>query len=666
MKLLHCLETRKKTEQAWKSFMENRSFEAGLVRHVILKSWMRSKNYGVNPYDTNNKILSEDELQQRIHERKNLVSTARSYLENLYGFVQGSGFYVVLTDEEGYILTLIGDPELIDEANTTTQAVVGCNRNENVTGTNAIGLSLAINQPIQTLGEEHYLKSHHRWTCSAAPIHDDQGNIIGCISITASHTNIHPHTLGMVVAAVDGIKKQMKMKKAYNEIDIINKLLTETLESLSSCIIMINENGEIKHINKIAINTLNISQSNESTKNINDIFNFSPYKEYLLSTKKNITDTEISINTGKGIYDCTMSVSIVSKNPDKIDFLVITLKDMKTVRKLVNKMIGSQAKFSFENIIGKSKNIKAAVQLGKVAADASSNVLLLGESGTGKEIFAQSIHNYSDRRDYPFVAINCGALPRGLIESELFGYEGGAFTGAKKEGLPGKFELANGGTLFLDEIGDMPYDVQVSLLRVIQNREVIRIGGEQSKKIDVRIIAASNKNLEECVNNNSFREDLYFRLNVFPIIIPPLRERVEDIQSLSEYFLSKYCMRSKKNVIGINNDTVEQLEKYSWPGNVRELENVIERALTICEGKYIQISDLPNALITNKCNISNTPQIIPAEDSSIQSVEKTLIIQALENNKGNIKKASKALGISRRTLYNKLKKFDIPYDIYRE
>ncbi len=662
---LYSEESRKKTLIAWKKFINDSPVEKHLVRDIIFKSWERSKKYGIDPYYENPKILSDDALRIRISERKDLIQTAKSYLENLYSFVKGSGFYVVLTDEEGYMLSIMGNPDLINEATSATTSVLGCCRNEKVIGTNSIGLCLAINEPVQTLGAEHYLKSHHRWTCSAAPIHDDKKEVIGSINITAAHTNVQPHTLGMVVAAVDGIEKEMKMKKTYNEMDLMNQLLTQTLESLSFSIIIINENGTIKHINQIALNILNISQLNESTKNINNIFNFSPYKEYLLSTKKNIIDTEISINTGNGVYDCTMSVSIVSKNPDKIDFLVITLKDIKTVRKLVNKMIGSQAKFSFENIIGKSKNIKTAIQLGKVAAAASSNVLLLGESGTGKELFAQSIHNESDRKDCPFIAINCGALPRGLIESELFGYEAGAFTGAKKEGLPGKFELANGGTLFLDEIGDMPYDVQVSLLRVLQNKEITRIGGKHSKKIDVRIIAATNRNLEECTYNKSFREDLYFRLNVFPISIPSLKERKEDIRILSTYFLSKNSLSIEKKIIGIDNEANDYLEKYSWPGNIRELENIIERALNICDGEYIKSTDLPDYIITS-INTADIPQFSFNQNCSIQSVEEFLIIQALKKNKGIIKKAAEELGINRRTLYNKLNKLNISYDIYRE
>ncbi|MCG8483326.1 MAG: sigma-54-dependent Fis family transcriptional regulator [Clostridia bacterium] len=664
---MNSTESREKTLQAWQSLVNNSPMKKELVRDVIFESWMRSRNYGINPFHTKNKILSDKELNDRILKRKDLVETAESYLENLYSFVEGSGFYVVLTDEEGYMLSLIGDPNIINEASSTTTAVLGCCRNEKAIGTNGIGLCLAINQPIQTVGEEHYLKSHHRWTCSAAPIHNEKKEIIGSINITASHTNVHPHTLGMVVAAVDGIEKEMKMRKAYNEIDIINQLLTETLESLSSSLIVINDQGTIKHINQIALNTLNISLENSLGKNINDFFNFSPYMEYLLSSNKNIDDTEITIKTGNGAYDCTLSVSIINKYPSKIDYLVITLKDMKSVRKLVHKMIGSNAKFTFQSIIGKSTKITEAIRLGNVAANITSNVLLLGESGTGKELFAQSIHNASKRKEYPFIAINCGALPRGLIESELFGYEAGAFTGAKKEGLPGKFELANGGTLFLDEIGDMPYDVQVSLLRVLQNKEVTRIGGKHSKKIDVRIIAATNKNLEECVYNKSFREDLYFRLNVFPISIPSLIERKEDIALLSEYFLKKNNLSIQKKVIGIDHEAINFLEHYSWPGNVRELENVIERALTICQGEYIKIIDLPNYIISSKIAPINSPQTFPHnQNSSIQSVEQTLIIQALKSNKGNIKKTAEELGINRRTLYNKLNKLNISYNVYRE
>ena len=243
-------------------------------------------------------------------------------------------------------------------------------------------------------------------------------------------------------------------------------------------------------------------------------------------------DTELEIQNIK--YSVT-TANYNNKFDQSIGY-VISFREMKRIHKMVNKYSGFKATYTIDNIIGQSSQISYVKNLCLKASKSNSNVLILGESGTGKELVAQSIHNASSRRNEPFIAINCGALPKGLIESELFGYEGGSFTGANREGKPGKFELADGGTIFLDEIGDMPLDIQVSLLRVLQNKEIVRIGGNKPKSIDIRIIAATNKDLFKSIHDNTFREDLYYRLNVLTISVPPLRERKSDIKVLEQYF----------------------------------------------------------------------------------------------------------------------------------
>jgi transcriptional regulator of acetoin/glycerol metabolism len=662
-------EKRNKTLLAWKSFINDEPIEEGSVRDIVLESWKRSKAYGVDPFSTTCEILSDSEIEKRISRRKDLVETAKHYLEKIYEFVEDTSFYVALTDEDGYILSIIGNATIVSMASKTTSAVLGSCRNERAVGTNGMGLCLALNQPVQTVCGEHYMESHHRWACSVAPIRNNKGEIIGTLDFTASYTDVHSHSLGMVVAAVDGIEKEMELRRMYREAELSNQLLTETIESLSSSIVVIDVDGKIKHINNAAKTVLGIGDKADPAADIriNDYLDISEYIEYITLSGKSIANVEMSVNVNGNPYDCTMSVSIVSKPNDEIDLLVITLKDMESVHKLVNKLTGSKATFTFDSIIGQSESVGMAIGMAKIAARTNSNVLLLGESGTGKELFAQAIHNKSSRRKFPFIAINCGALPRGLIESELFGYESGAFTGAKKEGLPGKFELANGGTVFLDEIADMPYDVQASLLRVLQNKEVTRLGGEKSKKVDVRIIAATNKDLEECVHQKTFREDLYFRLNVFPISIPSLKERMEDIDLLVHYFISQNKISLEKKIVGIDEAAMACLKNYPWPGNIRELENIIERALTLCPGPSIGKGDLP-AYIVKDADEDAAQNILnmPYPKKSIGDMEKNMIIQALKANRGNIKKSADSLGINRRTLYNKLEKLNISSDKYRE
>ncbi|RKZ27389.1 hypothetical protein DRQ20_00590 [bacterium] len=300
-------------------------------------------------------------------------------------------------------------------------------------------------------------------------------------------------------------------------------------------------------------------------------------------------------------------------------------------------------------IVGRSPSIVKAKELALKVAPADTTVLLLGESGTGKELFAHLIHKRSKRRDGPFVIIKCAAIPETLLESELFGIEKGTATGV--EGRVGKFEVADGGTVFLDEIGDLPLPLQAKLLRVIEEKSFERVGGRRRIKVDVRIIAATNKDLEEEIKKGNFREDLYFRISTFPIHIPPLRERREDIPVLAEHFLKKYSAAMRKKIKGIRREAMKILMEYPWPGNVRELENVIERAVILAEGNYIEKEEIILPAGERK------EEIIPLKEL-IKKVEREAILHAIELCGGDKEKAAEMLGITLRTLYNKLKEVE--------
>jgi len=331
------------------------------------------------------------------------------------------------------------------------------------------------------------------------------------------------------------------------------------------------------------------------------------------------------------------------------------LREMRNVRRLVHRMAGAQAVFTFDDIIGESPSFRRAVDMARVAAQSSSTVLLLGESGTGKEMFAHAIHNAGSRREGPFVAINCAAIPRELVGSELFGYAEGAFTGARREGSPGKFELADGGTIFLDEIGEMPLDMQVVLLRVLQDRQVMRIGGHRVTPVDVRVIASTNKNLAEAVARGSFRSDLYFRLNVFPIIIPPLRERKEDIPLLARHFLRKLNAKLGKSIRDIGQRAMELLLAHDWPGNVRELENVIECAINVAQTGVLE----PEHLLAGMRPGLRTGEARPHVPAvrRLTEAERLAIVEALEQSAGNVAAAARQLGIARSSLYRKMRRY---------
>ncbi|WP_374459276.1 sigma-54-dependent transcriptional regulator [Chryseobacterium taeanense] len=310
-----------------------------------------------------------------------------------------------------------------------------------------------------------------------------------------------------------------------------------------------------------------------------------------------------------------------------------------------------------DGIIGKSPLLQDVVEKVVVVAPTDTSVLVVGESGTGKEKIAHSVHQFSDRRNRKIVVVNCAALPHSLIESELFGHERGSFTGANTQRI-GKFEQADGGTVFLDEIGELPLDSQVKLLRVLQEKEIERLGGNKTIKVDVRIVAATNRSLEKEVAEGRFRLDLYYRLNVFPIQLPPLRERKEDIELLAKYFLNKYATASKRNITLISDEALLQLQQYDWPGNIRELEHLIERSVLLTRTTEITQFDLPKA-------IEKTTEESDVEIKSLEEIERDHILKALKSSNGKVSGvggAAEVLKIQAQTLYSKMKKLGIDKD----
>ena len=354
----------------------------------------------------------------------------------------------------------------------------------------------------------------------------------------------------------------------------------------------------------------------------------------------------------------------------------VLFKDVSEVKELAHQLLDLQSKinkykgeieriegvkYSFDHILTNNPKMNYLKKMGKLASGTNSTVLITGESGTGKELFAQSIHKASYRKEGGFIPINCAAIPRELLESELFGYDGGAFTGARKEGKPGKFEIASGGTIFLDEIGAMPIDMQAKLLRVLEAKEFERVGGNKKIRLDVRILAATNENIEEEIKMGRFREDLYYRLNVISIEIPPLRERLEDIEILSNEILDHLLSEMKIGEKQLTKEALNVLKSYNWPGNVRELRNIIERAINLSSSKYIKPEHLPerltNIIKDEDLNIEDIPVLLDV----VAEAEIGAIRRALIATKGNKSLAAKKLGIHRTILYKKLEKYNIDY-----
>lgn len=429
--------------------------------------------------------------------------------------------------------------------------------------------------------------------------------------------------------------------------DYINSLI----ENIPLGIAISDGDGLIKDVNLKFMEMFGYKAEELLGKHISNLFDgFKLVKKASLDNI-NIVREEVFIYGRKNKLRYSLSAfPLPAANEASMDILFI-FEDIKKERKLANDILHNRAIYTFDKIISKNQEFLRLIDFAKKVADSKSTILIMGESGTGKEVFAQSIHNYSNRKDNPFIAINSAAIPKTLIESELFGYEEGAFTGAKKTGQIGKFELAHGGTIFLDEIGEMPLDLQTRLLRVLEEGIVSRIGGTERIIVDVRIIAASNKNLREEVAKGRFREDLFYRLNVLPMTIMPLRERPEDIPLLVDYFIKKISRRLNKREIKVSKEEMDILMAYSWPGNVRELENFIELAINL---EYVPLNFF-NHEINEKAPIHYSVN----KDLSMDAMEKNHIINVLKIYDGNITKTAAALGIGRNTLYRKIQKYKI-------
>jgi len=654
----------------WHHFILNEKIKSKKLRPPIMESWIRCYKAGVDPYDgTSHKFLNLSELEKLLAQRKDFIDIARHFMTNLYEFVAGSGFIVFLSDERGYILEVIGDPDILEKA-SEINLVKGYSWIEEEGGTNGIGTTLIFKKPIQVSGAEHYCEKVQGWTCSAAPIINEHGSIAGVLQMSGPSYAVHLHTLGMVVAAVEAISDQMRLKKQNRKLTVVYNSLKNIFWTMSDGAMMIDEKGAITQINPIAENMFGYKTVGTMASDVLGTFSNT---QKLLVEGKDYADVELMLDTAHGRVHCLVSGKPIKNEEGQVSGAVIFFNPINKVKKLINRFSGAHATFSFEDIKGNSDKLRDAISVAHSAASSMSTVLIEGESGTGKELFAQAIHNGSSRRNGPFIALNCAAIPRELIASELFGYAEGAFTGASRGGRTGKFELASGGTLFLDEIGDMPLEQQASLLRVLQEREIVRVGGDKVISVDVRIICATNKNLRKQVEAGNVREDLYYRLNVIQIIVPPLRERTGDIPLLFHHFLDNISHKMNIDIKYVDPEVINCLQNYNWPGNVRELQNVVEKTINVINDDSIHVENLPPlipSMTVEKIN-HESPVVIPKAESNghgqqpinikkvLADKEREEIISLLDLNGGNVTQVAKVMGVSRNTVYRKMRLYGV-------
>ena len=485
---------------------------------------------------------------------------------------------------------------------------------------------------------------------------------------------------GEVVGAVSEFQNINEIQNIINELSLDNKhirelknLLEMILELSSDGIVAINRDYVITMANHNFAGFWNKKPEEIIGKNVYEVYGDSkPIFPRVMETGQaeygylaNLNGQEIIANRVPIVQDGQIVGAlgtVVFRDVEDLYALMKKIRHLKSELDFYKDELErvQRSKYSFESIIGRNKNFEAVKETARRVAMTCSTVLILGESGTGKELFAHALHTEGLRGRGPFIKVNCAAVPENLLESELFGYVDGAFTGARKGGQPGKFELAHGGTIFLDEIGDMSLTMQAKLLRVLQEKEIERLGDTKPRHVDVRVIAATNQDLEKMVAERRFREDLYYRINVVTLNIPPLRERMDDLELLVNHFIAHFNRQFGQRVTGVNPEVMDILLNHHWPGNVRELENVIERAFNVVDGTTIQKRHLP--LYLQKGSLARGRHAVQGGlPVLVEEAEREAILETLKATKGNKRQAAQLLGISRAGLYKKLKRYNIEY-----
>ncbi|NJP38397.1 sigma-54-dependent Fis family transcriptional regulator [Alkalicoccus luteus] len=558
---------------------------------LIGASRKRCEGYGILPDSpVEPKRVNAGKLRMMLKQDEVLLNHMKQLFRQLEHAFESKAYTAVFVNREGYVLTRCGS---LGAAEKDRFMEVGTNWSESAMGTNAMGIVLFDRRPAVIHGEHHYYKEHHSLTCAASPLYDADQRFRGAVNISTAKENYHPMLLSLTETIAEAAAAAMKLDRSREEELMLEEELAVTSRLAGIPMITVKK-GKVVRANGLARSKLG----------------------------SQIVGQEITRTpTGRS-------------TPVGNDTTVVALREA-----------AAHPLHQFDDIAGSCPSIVQLKELGKKAADSDYPVIIYGESGTGKELMAQSMHTEGCRSTGPFVALNCSAIPETLIESELFGYEKGAFTGASHRGQAGKFESADKGTIFLDEVGDLSLKAQGSLLRVLQERAVTRIGSVTQVPIDVRVLSATNKNLKQEVREGRFREDLYYRLKGIHLTMPPLRER-QDVLEVAEVLLEQLAAGST-----LSDGARRKLERYAWPGNIRELQSVLMQGVFLAgqnsiEEKHIQFED---EYERSDGQLSGT----------LEDIETEAVARALKDSDGNVSKAAESLGLARNTMYAKIKKYDI-------
>ncbi|MCC2472342.1 sigma-54-dependent Fis family transcriptional regulator [Bacillus pacificus] len=606
----------------WKKFVDEGVLDSNRINERISESWYRCKQANVNPHmNKGQKILSSDIFQDQKKKSEIFLDIAIPQIQNMRKTIDELQMMALLIDPDGYVLSLSGNKQTLQRAKHIN-FVEGVKWTEAAVGTNAIGTALEIEEAIMISGTEHYSVASHSWSCAAAPIHNDDGKLIGVLDFSCPIEFSHPYMLGMVTSIAHAIERECSIRVHQNELQLIHRFL-DVIDSNEQVVICNHRDVIVSASKRVRERVCNWSRMK-----LEDLMH------YGLKTKLEVPVYSNNRMIGKCIY--------VKENKQVKSF---------STSPFINGI-------TFPGVIGTSSAFQHTLEEIKLVSPTDASVYVCGETGVGKEYVARAIHENSPRKDGPFIAVNCGSLPKELMESELFGYAEGAFTGARRQGYKGKFEQADGGTIFLDEIGEVPPEMQVALLRVLQERTVTPIGSSKEVPVNIRIITATHKDLLRLVEEGKFRQDLYYRLHVYPLYVPTLIERKEDIP----YFIKHFCEQKNWNVV-FPKSICNQFYQHTWPGNIRELLNVLERIYILSQGQEIcekQISFLLQTMMGNQHQLAlQAENKIENTLNFRERIQRDSMIEALEKTNGNVSLAAKLLDVPRSTFYKRMQKYKL-------
>lgn len=623
--------------QARHQLLENGVPAVGGIDERLMRSWQRSLSAGLTPMGASTCAdnLCGSPFEQVRAQSHALVSHSEPIMEYLFEQVRHSRSMVILADQHGVLMHTLGDMDFLGKAERVALKC-GASWHESQRGTNAIGTALAEAGPLEIHGAEHFLDRNGFLTCAAAPIHSAQGELLGILDISGDHRSRHPHTLGLVTTAARMIENSLLLASSHSPIVLQMHPRVQGIGSVAQGLLALSEDGWLMGANRTAMAWLGLCATDIGARAIHQLLDVR-MDTLLAHLHQSSSDTPMALRSHGG----------------QLFHALAKFKPSLTLR--TAKAPATPAPNALDQLDTGDLRWRAAADKALKVVDKGIPVLLLGESGVGKELFAQALHASSRRRQQPFVAINCAAIPEQLIESELFGYQPGAFTGARKQGAPGRLREAQGGTLFLDEIGDMPLALQTRLLRVLQERQVVPLGGGEPVAVDFALVCATHQPLRDAVEQGRFRSDLFYRINGLSLKLPALRERT-DFAQLAQRLLKDI---GQGQALHIEPALLQSLQRHPWPGNLRQLNNVLRTAAALLDPHESCLAwhhlpedfldELQPAPATGACG-----QDIHAAVQNLQALSQQAIALALDQTRGNVSAAARQLGISRQTLYRKL------------